>query len=139
YLRDISAGTTVRVSVDFNGNEANDWSCPNSAPSISPDGNWVAFPSIANQIVAVFSTAGRRHVYLRNMLAGTTSFVSFDTGTFPPFTEGDSDSDTPALAYNAVSLAFASSATNLIGAGNDTNGKRDIYAFNQGCLTITAQ
>jgi Tol biopolymer transport system component len=49
FVRDRAAGTLERVSVDSAGVQGNDWSF---APSISADGRYVAFDSIASNLVA---------------------------------------------------------------------------------------
>jgi len=48
FVRDRETGTTVRVSVDGSGNEANGFS---SGPFISPDGRYVVFESQATNLV----------------------------------------------------------------------------------------
>src|SRR5438552_9337139 len=49
FVRDMVAGTTVRVSVDSNGVQGNADSC---FPSITPDGRFVTFCSDASNLVA---------------------------------------------------------------------------------------
>lgn len=48
FVRDMTAGTTTRVSLDSTGNQSNNSSY---GPSISADGNYVAFESDATNIV----------------------------------------------------------------------------------------
>jgi hypothetical protein len=50
FVHDRQNGETTRVSVDSNGNEANNHSC---FPSISADGHYVAFQSWATNLVAI--------------------------------------------------------------------------------------
>lgn len=135
YMRNIPTATTTRISVDFNGNEAAADSGVH-APGISPEGNWVSFDSGAQGLVAGFaSTALRNHVYLRNVISGVTQFCSFDTTALPLLLEGNSNSGSSALAANGSSMAFSSDASNLV--AGDTNGQRDVFTFDQGCLLVT--
>lgn len=134
YMRNIQTATTTRISVDFNGNEGAADSGVH-APAISPEGNWVSFDSGAQGLVAAPSTPLRNHVYLRDLVNGVTKFCSFDTTTFPFFQEGNSHSWSTALSANGVSMAFTSDASNLV--AGDTNGQRDVFTFDQGCLLVT--
>jgi Tol biopolymer transport system component len=65
FRRDLLTGTTVRVSVDVNGGEANGQSLE---AAITPDGRWVAFASRANDIVPGVSGS---QVYLRDLGSGS--------------------------------------------------------------------
>lgn len=74
FVRDLAAGTTVRVSVATTGGEANQAS---SGASLSRDGRFVSFLSSATNLVAgVTGTT----VYVRDTQASTT--------THPPVTTG---------------------------------------------------
>jgi Tol biopolymer transport system component len=76
--------STVRVSVDSAGiqGQGNNHSY---FPSISADGRYVAFESIATDLVAG-STNGNVHIFVRDLLAGTTALVSVDSIALPlPF------------------------------------------------------
>jgi Tol biopolymer transport system component len=65
-------GTTTRVSVSSTGEEGNDYS---ESPVISADGRYVAFVSDAANLTPGVPD-GLGHVYLRDILIGTTSRVS---------------------------------------------------------------
>jgi len=88
---------------------------------ISPDGSHVGFSSFATNLTATATTAGRSHVYLRDLSAGTTKLVSVAMLGG----EANGNSQTPALSFDGRYVAFASTATDLV--FNDTNGVSDIF------------
>src|SRR5689334_7235431 len=75
------AQSTERVSVDAAGVEGNNWStCPWSgeSPAISADGKWVAFDSLASNLVAG-DTNGRIDVFVKELATGAIVRVSVDS------------------------------------------------------------
>ena len=118
FVRDRLLGTTVRVSVDSGGTEANDDSL---ATSISDDGRSVAFYSRASNLVSG-DTNGRIDVFLRDLQLGTTERVSVDSSG----TEGSFDSgiQLPSVSADARYVAFDSRAGLAPG---DTNAAHDVY------------
>ena len=117
FVRDLVAGTTERVSVDSSGGEA-DGDC--GLASISPDGRYVAFESVATNLVAG-DTHGHRNVFLRDRAAGTTEVESVDSAEHL----GNDDSRAPAISADGRFVAFESAATNLV--PGDTNGHHDVF------------
>ncbi len=117
YLRDLAAGSTVRVSVDSNGVLADGDSQP---AALSSDGTRVAFASVATNLVAG-DTNGASDVFLRDLATGQTVRVSVATGGG----QSNGDSLAPSISASGDKIAFESSATNLV--GNDTNGSWDIF------------
>ncbi len=120
YLYDVHAATTVRVSVDSSGAEANGNS---DSPDISADGNIVVFDSTATNLVAG-DTNGAADVFVRNLAAGTTTRISVNssgeqTTGFNPY------SFRPRISRNGQYVVFESNATNLV--AGDNNGQRDIF------------
>jgi Tol biopolymer transport system component len=73
FVRDIQGGTTTRVSVDTAGGDSNNDSF--TEPSISADGQQVAFASLATDLVA----GGETGVFVRDLSAGITTLVSADS------------------------------------------------------------
>jgi len=68
FRRDLSTGTTLRVSVGAAGEQGNSWS---SSPSISADGRYVAFVSAATNLVpGVHPTCPQ--AFLRDLDLGVT-------------------------------------------------------------------
>jgi Tol biopolymer transport system component len=189
FVRDRSAGTTTRVSVDSSGAQSN---YESRAPSLSRDGRWVAFQSIATNLVAgdtnacddVFvhdlstgttvrasvNTAGIQgnhastvatlcadgsrvafqsqagnfskidrkglvDVFLRDLVAGTTTLVSVDSSG----AAANDASFAPMISEDGTTVAFASQATNL--SPNDTDGVYDVFVrdLNAGTTAIVSQ
>ena len=116
FVRDLQAATTVRASVDSVGTQGNDVSLD---PSISADGNFVAFSSIATNLVAG-DTNGAGDVFVRDLQGGATERASVATGGG----QADSDSWTPAISGDGRYVAFATIATNLF--PGDVNGWDDV-------------
>jgi len=113
YLRDMTNGTTARVTFDMNGGDPNGNSI---APDVTPDGRYVAFDSTASDLVAGDANA-RIDAYVRDMTTGTTTRVSVDTNG------GDSNgaTDDPAITSDGRFVAIGSFASDLVtGDGNAT-------------------
>jgi Tol biopolymer transport system component len=90
------------------------------APSISDDGNSVAFASYASTLVAGVTNAWEE-IFVRNLRAGTTAWVSSAAGGL----REDSDSYFPAVSADGRYVAFESAADNLV--ADDTNGLVDVF------------
>ncbi len=127
FVRDLEAGTTVRVSVDGDGEEGNDHS---QTPAISGDGRFVAFESLASNLVPD-DTNGTWDVLVHDLEVGNTVRVSVGTDG----TEGNAASVFPAISANGSTVAFASAATNLV--DGDTNDAWDVFLHDLGLGTTT--
>jgi len=80
FVRDVSAGTTTRVSVDTAGGDANGRSDElGGRPSITGDGNVVAFASFASDLVVGDANGSAEDVFVRDLTTSTTTLVSGDT------------------------------------------------------------
>ena len=121
FVRDTVASTTRLVSVGTGGAQANGAS---DQPSISSDGRYVAFRSAASNLVAS-DTNGHTDIFVRDLVAGTTSRVSISTSG----TQGDLDSAQPFASATGRYIVFQSFADNLI--GGDSLGKPDIFLRDQ--------
>jgi Tol biopolymer transport system component len=123
FVRDRRTGTTVRASVNNNGDEVDG---PSSQPAISGDGRYVAFVSEGPNLPDAGSTTGSavRQVYLRDMVAGTTVRVSSDATD--PATGGNDMSLVPQISHDGRFVAYVSYADNLM-TTPDTNGFADVY------------
>ena len=115
FLHDFQTGATTRISVSSSGVEANG---PSFAPVISADGRYVAFESLASNLVAG-DTNGVRDLFLRDTLAGTTTRVSVDA------LGGEANGPSTAPCLSGDFLAFSSMASNLV--SGDTNGVADVF------------
>jgi Tol biopolymer transport system component len=111
YLHDRNTGvngTNSLISRDNSGvpNAGNQSS---SAPSISSDGRYAAFTSLATNLVA--SVSGQQ-IYLHDRNGPTTSHVSKDNSLVP--VPGNAASDTPSISGNGGFVSFMSQASNLL-------------------------
>jgi Tol biopolymer transport system component len=127
FVRDTVGNVTARVSVQTSGAEGD---LDSFNPSISGDGRFVAFTSVATNLVAG-DTNGTEDVFLRDRTNGTTVRVSVDSSAV----EGDSDSHEPAISGNGRFIAFTSVATNLV--AGDSNGVQDVFAHDRLTGTTT--
>ena len=117
FVRDRQTNTTERVSVDSGGGEANNESY---GPSLSADGNLVAFYSYASNLVPGDSN-GYIDVFVHNRATGATSRVSVSSAG----AQGNSDSFNADIAAGGRFVAFESYADNLV--AGDNNGRGDIF------------
>lgn len=113
-------GTTTRVSVASDGIEGNNTS---NIPSVSGDGRYVAFISLADNLVANDTNASF-DIFLYDRQTGETSRVSVASGGI----QGNDASNYPFLSYDGQYVAFDSRASNLI--LNDNNSTSDIFIHN---------
>jgi hypothetical protein len=117
FVHDLSSGVTRRVSVDSSGAQANGKS---GSPSMSPDGQFVAFESAADNLVAN-DTNDASDIFVYDLEAGVTKRRSLSASNG----QADDGSFYPSLAAGALFVAFASDATNLV--AGDTNGEGDVF------------
>lgn len=116
FVRDLSAGTTERVSVASDGSEADQNSLE---PSISDDGRYVVFRSNATNLVPD-DTNRRTDIFVRDRSRGMTARAGQPAGD-----ESDGNSSNPSISGDGRWIVFESDATNLV--ANDTNQARDIF------------
>lgn len=117
YRHDRVTGQTVRISGGLGGAAANGISVK---PTISDDGNLVAFTSAAFNLVADDAN-GATDVFVRDVAAGTTTRVSLTA------TGGDTDgtSNDPEISGDGRVVSFTSFATNLV--EGDSNNVSDVF------------
>jgi Divergent InlB B-repeat domain/WD40-like Beta Propeller Repeat len=110
-------------------------------PVISPDGQYVAFVSLATNLVSDVLVDGvTPQVYLRNTCSlvppatssctPTTYLVSSSDGITP----GNAASSSPAIGNDGLFVAFASSATNLGATAPNPSGSSEVFV-NSTCVT----
>ncbi|WP_395695184.1 TolB family protein [Nocardioides sp.] len=116
FRHDRKTDATVLVSTPLMGGGT----AQSEQPSVSGDGNLVAFTSAANNLV-VGDTNGKFDVFVRNMTSGTTTRVSVSSGG----AQGDKASSRPSISANGDYVAFQSDATTLV--ANDTNNHPDVF------------
>jgi Tol biopolymer transport system component len=117
FVHDRATGVTERVSVSSGGSEGNDRSM---SPRISADGRFVAFQSLATNLVAG-DTNGWGDIFVRDRTAGTTERVSVDSSG----SQSNYYSQLWAISADGQVVAFSSGATNLV--AGDTNGRFDAF------------
>jgi Tol biopolymer transport system component len=106
FVRDRCMGRTEAVSVSSTGQQANGHSFQ---PSISADGQFVAFDSGASNLVPD-DTNYHWDVFVRNRLTNTTELISISTTG----EQGNDDSDSAKISADGSCVAFNSGATNLV-------------------------
>jgi Tol biopolymer transport system component len=118
FLRDRVKGSTVLVSINFDGIGGGD---ADSVPiGVSTNGRYALFESSASNLVAG-DTNNAADVFVRDLVAGTTVLVSVSTnGGF-----GDDASYSSVMTPDGRYVAFASAADNLV--PGDTNGIPDVF------------
>ena len=112
-----AAFSIERVSVDSGGAQGNSHS---TEPSASADGRYIAFASLAGNLVAG-DTNEARDLFVRDRQLGTTERVSVNSGGV----QGNGHSYEPAISADGRYVAFYSDATNLV--IGDTNGQPDVF------------
>jgi Tol biopolymer transport system component len=122
FLHDRASGVTTRVSVNSQGRQANGSS---GFPAISADGRYVAFQSMASNLVHG-DTNGLSDVFVRDLASGKTTRVSLNSrGGQARCNLNYCESTEPALSAHGRYVAFESSATNLV--PHDTNRLGDVF------------
>jgi len=132
--------STVRVSVDSAGNQANEASVD---PSISADGRYVAFSSFATDLVGS-DTNGKFDIFVHDRdededgiydEAGPGEVSTVRVSVASGGGEANGDSNSPSISADGSYVAFDSDATDLV--GSDTNGKFDIFVHDLQTGTTT--
>jgi Tol biopolymer transport system component len=117
FIKDTVSGAITRVSTDGNGVQANG---PSSQPTVSGDGRYVAFRSLASNLVAG-DTNNTWDIFVKDMLTGTTVRINLDSAGL----EANGSAELPKISTDGRFLTFASDASNLV--AGDSNGAADIF------------
>jgi flagellin-like hook-associated protein FlgL len=119
FIKDTATGVTTRVSTDSAGNQATGGF--SAVYAISADGRYVAFHSLASNLVAG-DTNGQQDAFIKDTVTGVTTRVSTNsagnqaTGGY---------SSVKAISADGRYVVFQSTATNLV--AGDTNGWADSF------------
>jgi Tol biopolymer transport system component len=144
FVHDRQTGQTTRVSVDSNGTEANG---PSDVASISADGRFVAFRSLASNLVSgdtnnfcdingdLVFTDNCPDVFVHDRQTGQTTRVSVDSNGVEGNGESFASSSGMSLSADGRFVAFSSEASNLV--PGDTNGIRDVFVHDRQAGTTT--
>jgi hypothetical protein len=125
YVHDMQTRTTRRVSLSSAGVQANSVS---TVPSLSSDGQTLAFVSFASNLVAG-DTNGEFDVFVRDLRTGVTERVSVSSSGG----QGNDESGAPYISPDGRLISFHSLASNLV--AGDTNGFLDVFRHDR--LTAT--
>ena len=125
YVLDRQTGLTSLVSVD-NNVASNPGTGVSSAPSISSDGRYVAFVSLATNLLAPGpAVPAGQQIYVRDRQTGLTSLVSVDNNVAS--NPGTGVSSAPSISADGRYVAFVSLATNLLAPGVPAVAGQQIY------------
>ncbi len=116
----------MRASVDSNEVEgnANSPAVNSSRPSLSSDGRYVAFDSLASNLVSN-DTNGVADAFVRDGLDGNTEMVSVGAGSAP----GNGVSHCPSISGDGRYVVFHSKASNL--TPQDTGPGWDVFVHDR--------
>ncbi len=118
YLRDVDAGTTVRVNTSASG--APTTTGFSARPSISDDGKIVAFRSLSNELVpGDNSGVNQRDLFVKDTNTGAIVRIT------PVGAEPNGDSNELSLSGDGKVLVFHSAASNFV--AGDTNNFLDVF------------
>jgi Tol biopolymer transport system component len=124
FMHDVQQGTTTRVSVSSNNEQANGSSLV-TTPDISADGRYIIFLSAATNLVDT-PPAGALRIFIRDIQLNTTSQVGTTlVGGGSP----DGVATTATISDDGRYVAFSSTATNLV--SGDTNEKSDVFVHDR--------
>jgi len=119
FIHDRQTGETTLVSVASDGTQGNSFS---NSPFISADRRYVAFESMASNLVSG-DTNNNRDIFVHDLQTGGTKLASISSnGTKANY---GSFSRYPTISANGRYVAFWSSANNLV--SGDTNGLIDVF------------
>jgi Tol biopolymer transport system component len=107
------------VSVTSDGTQGNSHS---AFPSISADGRYVAFSSLASNLVPG-DTNGVPDVFVHDRLTGQTTRVSVASDG----TQGNDHSGCPSISADGRYVAFESLASNLVPGDTDDSWEWDVF------------
>lgn len=127
FLRDRMGAITTRVSLANTGGQANGES---GRASLSDDGRYVAFGSVASNLVAG-DTNATWDVFVRDVVLGTTQRISISSAG----AQADQESRFPSLSADGRYVAYWSAASNLV--AGDTNGFNDVFVRDRVLGTTT--
>jgi Tol biopolymer transport system component len=117
FVHDRETSNTELASVSLGGGPGNGDS---ESPSISPDGQYVAFASAATNLVSGDANL-RSDIFLFDRVNGDMVRVSVKSNG----EEVNGDSASPAVSTDGWEIAYSSIASDLV--VSDTNARRDIF------------
>lgn len=139
FVHDRNTKQTTRISEGPNGTlgtcdqpPLDNWPCNSFDPALSQDGNLVAFGSTFTNLVPG-DTNKRADIFVYNRTTKTMEKASVGFGG----AEANGWSGNPGISGDGRYVIFESTASNLVAAGEDTNGATDIFVYDRNDGTIT--
>jgi Tol biopolymer transport system component len=116
FVKDLVSGLTMRVSTDAAGGQADDGS---AGPTFSPDGQEIAFTSVATNLVPGVSG---EQLYLKNIATGAIQCVSSGAGNGGRFAAFSPNGSQIAFLANGGTFLYdrSDSATTLVSSSGDS-------------------
>lgn len=128
FVHERSSGTTTLVSVNNAGGQPEAGDGVSDRTSISADGRFVAFGSLATNLdMAQSDTNKKSDVFVHDRMTGITTRVSVDSDG----REANAGSYHPSISADGRFVAFHSYDRNLDLARPDTNGVPDIFVHDR--------
>lgn len=115
-----------RVSVGDDGKDAN---AESYEASVSGDGNFIAFTSMASNISVTEKGTSNNNVFLRDMKLGSTIMISIDR-----IAKKGGGGSKPSISYDGTRIAFYSHTATLV--ADDNNGLWDIFLWEKNISTL---
>jgi Tol biopolymer transport system component len=126
FVRDMQLGVTTLVSVDVTGTKAAESASDSYGRFVTPDGRYVVFYSDATDLTSALDTNGASDVFVRDLVAGTTTLVSWNAaGTAAA--DGASYVGGQVASDDGRHIAFVSTADDLQSDVADENGDYDVF------------
>ena len=126
YVWHSATNKIERVSVGDDGKDAN---AESYEASVSGDGNFIAFTSMASNISATEKGTSNNNVFLRDMKLGSTIMISID-----PIAKKGGGGSKPSISYDGTRIAFYSHTATLV--ADDNNGLWDIFLWEKNISTL---
>jgi len=126
FVHELATGITERVSVSASGAQGN---YASRFPSLSTDGRYVAFQSLASNLVPFDTNGSTPDIFIRDRITGAVEVASVNSANV----QGNALSGGgpigwlgPRLSADGTTVVFHSKATNLAPGGK--NGTWDVFA-----------
>ena len=127
FVRNVTTGVTTLVSVNMAGTASGQLASGANTISISANGRFVTFESIASDLVPndpdTVHDGTSQDVFVRDLQNETTKLVSISSSGI----SANDSSLSPIMSANGAVVVFASLASDL--AANDSDHQPDVFAF----------
>lgn len=117
FIRDLILNTTKLVSVSANGQQGN---VESYSPSISFNGQFIAFASSANNLVNNDNN-DIQDIFVKDLVSGVIKIVSLNSRG----EQANRYSSAPSISNDGSRVVFSSRADNLV--AGDNNNQRDVF------------